>query len=95
MLSQPGSVWERSHCCVRRVVGLEPVPNLADGFINMVHPRREGGIEALFAACCVHEKKPGCRHHYGRTDPSVNQPKAEIDPCHNTARRNDVSIIDD
>ena len=43
---------------------------------------QDGGLRKCLPACG--------RHHDGRTYPSVNQAETEIDPCHNTAGRNDV-----
>ena len=69
--------------------------NLENGLIAVMQSRRERSINALLAACSVHEEEPRGCHHDGRTYPSVNQMEAEIDPCHNAAGRNDVPIIYD
>jgi hypothetical protein len=40
---------------------LEPVLKLKHGLIAVMQSRRERRIEALLAACCVHEEEPrGC-----------------------------------
>jgi hypothetical protein len=74
---------------------VHPLLSLQHGPISVGHRRSKAGEIARLTRCWVVESKARRLGPYGRAKDPLNEKQAKIDPRQESARRDDVAMIDD